>query len=274
MPRTFMNRHLEEKQRLVPDYDPRSGDIVFKQQKVVDGTIPPLPELEAPLGPEGRASWDLDWRNLCAYVRHGLELRQVLRAIVERHREEGEPEVELSSNPRERAAQVVTILQPWRDRYQPILTAIREWVTALSTLRRFQNGVGTPNIGGAVDNAFRALHRPLHALGSLPEAPETVDPEDIRSLEAALNVAKAVKGAVEEFGSAPAAFRQALHGVIDTFDRLRDAIEWNDRNGAIDGVVLNSWGTTPPPYPRPVIDFIPQGASGDEIRRYETSVWP
>jgi hypothetical protein len=255
-------------------YNPKTGDVDFVEPVVIDG-IPPLPELEAPLGPEGKASFTVDWANITIMVRHGLVLREVLNVIVAEHREQGEPEIDLPTKPRERAARIIEIMEPWETRYTPILTAIREWMAALSKLRRFHNGVGTPNIGGAVDGAIRALRGPIVRLSNLPPVPE-VDPDDIRSLEAALNAAKAVKATLEDLWAAPQTFRQALRGVLDAFDRLADEIAEHDRTGYCNGVVLNSFTTVAPPYPMPVIDRIPQGASGDGTRRYPSSLteWP
>jgi hypothetical protein len=278
MPKTFIQKHLAEKKRaeVGDEYDARTGEVtVVEPASVADG-IPPLPELESPLGPEGRASFQCDWRNIVRMVEHGLVLREVLNAIVEGHREEGQVEVELSAKPRDRAAQIIEIMAPWQARYTPILTAIREWMAALSGLRRFQNGVATPNIGGAVDNALRALNRPLRVLSTLPEAPETVDPNDLQALRDATDIATNVRDVVQDVWNAPDEFRHALRSVIEVYDRLRDEIDRNDREGVIDGVTMNSWGTVPPSYPLPVVDLIPQGVAGDGVRRYhtDTTTWP
>jgi hypothetical protein len=229
--------------------------------EAVGTDIPPLPTLLEPGGPEGKAAWDLDWQNITTMVKHILLLRSVLNATIEAHKAEGVGNLKPKSTaPRVRAAEIITILEPLRDRYMPILKAIAEAIAMLPTLRRWSHAPYTH--APSISPAIAALRKPLHSLATLPPAVATVDPEDRHALRTAMEAAERVEALVRDVWNAPDAFRQALRGVVDGYDRLADKIADNDARRRVDGFNVDCWGTTPPAYP---IQVIIRGEPGESI---------
>jgi hypothetical protein len=224
--------------------------------------VPSLPELEPMLGPEGLESWDVDWRNIAAMVAHGLTLFEHFNAVLAEHQKERrKAEPEIATDPRERAQQIVAVLQRHQERYEPILAALTTWQQHLEGLRRFYltfvPAIAMQGLRVALSEALQRLHRPLNDLSAIPALPPIPSADDERALEAALNLARQVKATLTEHS--PALFAQALFGVRDRIAKVAEIVRQEDMRLSTEPA---NHGLTTTPNVFPVLDMgaaIPMG---------------